>query len=607
MTGAGLEEVTGFGSEAADRRLRRGGRVCADRRRSWPRGQRGPRARRRRSTRSADAGPEFRRSLSHRQTAWPRRHGRGVSSVGYRARRRGRGKGHQAGSQRGPGRGAGARAPLQAGAAPRAAGHAPQCGAHPRPRRDAGHQVHHDAVHPGRGPLDPAQARRQAPGSTHAEDCALDGLRPRRGARGGRGAPRPEAGQHHGHRGRRCPDHGLRHRALDDQQRAGGRRPAGDGRRCRRRRPDHARQRGRHHRIHGARTGAGAAGRSARRPVRLRSDPLRPAARPDAGRGHQQRVRRAQPPHARDAATGAHEGRVYSRGAGPHHHAVHSAGSRGAVCHDRGAGRRDRQAGRERQAAPHGAAAHAAADADVGARRAGAARADLVARARSRRAGRAGPDLGADCRLQQLGARQDVRRRARGRDRSPARRRIVHYLVSRSPGGAQARHAAERAQRDRRADGAADCRTRRHQGDSCRIDQPVRHRLPHHGQGREPRWQRAMDEVRELAHDQRHRRAKSGGRRGLRHPHRARRHRLAPGSAGRFRERDDQLPRGAAELHRRPGALRHRQVRRGRDGVQAVRQRRIRTSAAPMRAWPTRCSSWGARPRRKRTGRRRSR
>ena len=232
--------------------------------------------------------------------------------------------------------------------------------------------------------------------------------------------------------------------------------------------------------------------------------------------------------------------------------------------------------------------------------------ADLVARARSRRGGRARTDLGADCRLQQLGARQDVRRRARGRDRSAARRRIVHHLV-RSHRGAQARHAAERAQHDRRADGAADCRTRRHQGHPRRIDQPVGQRLPHHGQGREPRWQRAVDAVRELAHDQRRRRAQGGGRRGLRHPHGARRHRLAPGSAGRFRERDDQLPRSAAELHRRPGALRQRQVRRGRDGVQAFDRRRIRTSAAPMRAWPTRCSSWGARPRRKTTGRRRSR
>ena len=144
-----------------DRRLRRGGRVCG--RPLVSAGATGASARRRRSTRSADAGPEFRRSLPHRQTAWPRRHGRRVSSLGYRARRRRRGEGHQAGSRRGPGGGAGARAPLQAGAAPRAAGHAPQRGAHPRPRRDAGHQVHHDAVHPGRGPLDPAQARRQAP------------------------------------------------------------------------------------------------------------------------------------------------------------------------------------------------------------------------------------------------------------------------------------------------------------------------------------------------------------------------------------------------------------------------------------------------------------
>ena len=183
--------------------------------------------------------------------------------------------------------------------------------------------------------------------------------------------------------------------------------------------------------------------------------------------------------------------------------------------------------------------------------------------------------------------------------RSAARRRVVHHLV-RSPGDARKLATQQNGRGTaRRADGAADCRARGHQGDSRRFDQPVGQRLPHHGQGREPRWQRAVDAVRELAHDQRRRRAQGGGRRGLRHPHGARRHRLAPGSAGRFRERDDQLPRSASELHRRPGALRHRQVRRGRDGVQAFDSDRTRTSAAPMRAWPTRCSSWGARPRRK--------
>ena len=167
----------------------------------------------------------------------------------------------------------------------------------------------------------------------------------------------------------------------------GGRRPArATARRRRRRRPDHARQRGRHHRVHGARTGAGEAGRSARRHLRLRPDPVRPAARPDARPRAQQRVRRSSTSRMRETPPPARTNR--SRPS-PRRW---TASSRSASSPTPGRGMRPPRSWSPRSTSwtrtasrCHRAAAHPADGADVGARRGRTARADLVARARRRR------------------------------------------------------------------------------------------------------------------------------------------------------------------------------------------------------------------------------
>ena len=60
------------------------------------------------------------------------------------------------------------RTPLQARAGAGAAGHAQERRPHPRPRRAGRREVHHDAVHRGRGPRDGHRPRRQAAGAAGA-------------------------------------------------------------------------------------------------------------------------------------------------------------------------------------------------------------------------------------------------------------------------------------------------------------------------------------------------------------------------------------------------------------------------------------------------------
>ena len=146
------------------------------------------------------------------------RHGRRLPGVGRRARHHRRHQDDSTRHRHRPDHGAPTPAPLQARARARSAGHAPQRGAHPRPRRDRRHQVHHDAVRrrpdagrdpgPRGAPAGGACARHLSPGGVgHA--CR---------AREGRGASGSQARQHHDRGGRRL-HHGLRHR------------PAGRGRR----------------------------------------------------------------------------------------------------------------------------------------------------------------------------------------------------------------------------------------------------------------------------------------------------------------------------------------------------------------------------------------
>ena len=90
--------------------------------------------------------------------------------------------------------------PIQARAAPGAAGHAQARRPHPRSRRDRRHHVHHDAVRPGIGPGDDPQTRGPAAGRSRGRDREADRGRARRRARGRRRPPRSEARQHHGRR-----------------------------------------------------------------------------------------------------------------------------------------------------------------------------------------------------------------------------------------------------------------------------------------------------------------------------------------------------------------------------------------------------------------------
>ena len=112
-------------------------------------------------------GPRY--HIIKRARRW--RHGRGLSGVGRRTRRRSRGQSDSPGDRGRSGSRRRNRASLQARAAARTAGHASQHHPHSRSRRHRRHQVHHDAVHRGIGPRDDSQAGRQAPGSPRA--CAL--------------------------------------------------------------------------------------------------------------------------------------------------------------------------------------------------------------------------------------------------------------------------------------------------------------------------------------------------------------------------------------------------------------------------------------------------
>ncbi len=129
-------------------------------------------------------------------------------------------------------------------------------------------------------------------------DCAAGRAGPRRRARERRRAPRPQARKHHDRAGgggadperRRRADHGLRHCAVGPARRHPNRRGLGD----------------RHARIHGAGTGAGPEGRSARGSIRLRPDHLRHAGRPGPAVGPRQPDDRAAVADVGGAAGAAH-------------------------------------------------------------------------------------------------------------------------------------------------------------------------------------------------------------------------------------------------------------------------------------------------------------
>jgi hypothetical protein len=214
---------------------------------------------------------DVRRSLSHPQNARCRRDGRRLPGLGPDAGSGGCAqgdpprRGHRSGGR------ARSRAALQARAAARPPGDPPQRRPHPRFRRDRRHQVHLDAVHrrarsghgAGRGgPFAAAAGDRRHPSG---------GERSRGGARGGCRAPRSQAREHHGRRGRARADHGLRH--LADGQHRRHHDWIDRGRRDRR-----------HARVHGARAGARRSGGSARGRLRARPDLLRHARRPPPAR-----------------------------------------------------------------------------------------------------------------------------------------------------------------------------------------------------------------------------------------------------------------------------------------------------------------------------------
>ena len=137
----------------------------------------------------------------------------------------------------------GTREALQERAAARPAGHAQERRPHPRPRGDRRHQVHHDAVRPGRRPGDAAareKASCRSPRRCSSRGRWPHGLAGR--ARSGRCPSRPEAGERHAvepatSRHACIMDFGISTSADMRQPRAGDR----------------------HARVHGARAGEGGA------------------------------------------------------------------------------------------------------------------------------------------------------------------------------------------------------------------------------------------------------------------------------------------------------------------------------------------------------------
>ena len=137
--------------------------------------------------------------------------------------------------------------------------------------RDRRHQVHHDAVRPGRRSR-PTVLKRDGklPVAQRAAAGAADRRRAAGRARGGRRPPRPEAGEHHDRR--RPATTSRRSSWTSASRRRPPRTPRGDDRR--------------HARVHGARAGQRRGRRRARRHLRVRPDPARDAGRPAASDRH---------------------------------------------------------------------------------------------------------------------------------------------------------------------------------------------------------------------------------------------------------------------------------------------------------------------------------
>ena len=95
----------------------------------------------------------------------------------------------------------------------------------------------------------------------------------------------------------------------------------------------HGRPHRRHHRVHGPGAVARGSRRSARRHLRVRTDPLRPAAGPHARRARAQRGRGAAAADARGATAAARHRPVDPGGGRADRHAVRAARSRRPVCH----------------------------------------------------------------------------------------------------------------------------------------------------------------------------------------------------------------------------------------------------------------------------------
>ena len=280
-----------------------------------------------------------RRAVSHHQVARRGRHGSGLPGPGQRT---GRGGGDQDGTQGTrcrSGHGAVARPAIQAGTPAGAQGHAQEHRPRARHRRTGRREVHHHAVPAGRRPGERPQARGQAAGGARAQARAFGDLGPGGRARRRRGAPRPEARQHHGGSRRRGAGDGFRRRPLHGgadrgERRTDQRRHALDAAGARRRTPTRAdgqRHGGGHDRVHGARAVARRGRGSARRRLCLRVDPLRPAARTHARGTRQERDRGIAEPHARGAAPAAWDRPRHSPGRRADCHEVRATGSRRPV------------------------------------------------------------------------------------------------------------------------------------------------------------------------------------------------------------------------------------------------------------------------------------